>query len=219
MVVAAEDIPPGTTIKAEMVTLATDWPDSRQIAGVFTDPQDVVDLVTNYAIGENEPITQSKTGTPLNGSKEGLGVIVPPGMRAVGVQVEEVTAVGGNLLPGDRVDVMAVFETGGQEPTKIGRVVLQNVEVLAVAQERQEPLPAGQDANRDGVPDAATSGHISEDAKAQPGATTLTLAVPLADSLKLALVQEDALNVYVTLRPAGDQDIADVGPIDVATVR
>jgi pilus assembly protein CpaB len=60
----------------------------------------------------------------------GLPALIPPGMRAVSVRVNEVVSVAGFVTPGTRVDVLltgAPGTTGEQETT----TVLQNVAVLA----------------------------------------------------------------------------------------
>ncbi|HXJ89858.1 MAG TPA: Flp pilus assembly protein CpaB [Candidatus Binatia bacterium] len=60
----------------------------------------------------------------------GLPALIPPGMRAVSVRVNEVISVAGFVTPGTRVDVLLTGSPGGsseQETT----TVLQNVAVLA----------------------------------------------------------------------------------------
>ena len=60
----------------------------------------------------------------------GLPSLIPPGMRAVSVRVNEVVSVAGFVTPGTRVDVLLTGTpgaTGEQETT----TVLQNVAVLA----------------------------------------------------------------------------------------
>ena len=216
-VVAAQDIDAGTTIKAEMVKLA-DVPEELQVAGAFSETTPVVGETTRVAIASGEAITPVKVGSLVEG--EGLGSVLASGQRGIALKVEELTAVGGNLLPGDRVDVIAVFEVEGTTPKRvIAKTVLQNVEVLSVAQEGQTPLPAGQrDADGDGTPDVATSGQLPKDPKEQPGAATLTLAMDPTQAQLLALVQETAVKVYTFLRPFGDQDPVDVAPVELESI-
>lgn len=60
----------------------------------------------------------------------GLPALIPPGMRAVSVRVNEVVSVAGFVTPGTRVDVLLTGSPNGsgeQETT----TVLQNIEVLA----------------------------------------------------------------------------------------
>jgi Flp pilus assembly protein CpaB len=61
---------------------------------------------------------------------------IPDGYRAVAIQVDEIVGVGGFVKPGARVDVVIVM-TGQSKNQNISRVILQNVEVLAVGQETE----------------------------------------------------------------------------------
>jgi pilus assembly protein CpaB len=70
--------------------------------------------------------------TDLAGENAGNGLpaLIPPGMRAVSVRVNEVVSVAGFVMPGTRVDVLLTgAPTGGGEQQTT--TVLQNVEVLA----------------------------------------------------------------------------------------
>jgi pilus assembly protein CpaB len=60
----------------------------------------------------------------------GLPALIPPGMRAVSVRVNEVVSVAGFVTPGTRVDVLLTGTpgSGGEQQTT---TVLQNVAVLA----------------------------------------------------------------------------------------
>ena len=60
----------------------------------------------------------------------GLPSLIPPGMRAVSVRVNDVASVSGFVTPGTRVDVLVTASTTGTgEPQTT--TVLQNVQVLA----------------------------------------------------------------------------------------
>jgi Flp pilus assembly protein CpaB len=213
-VVAAQTIAVGTEIKADMVRLAY-LPEDVHVSGAFDDTALVVGEVTNVAIEENDQLTPAKVGPLVEGN--GLSGVVPPRLRAVALRVEEVTAVGGNLLPGDRVDVIAVYET----PERVvSTTILQNIEVLSVAQEAQIPLPAGQaDTDGDGTPDVSTSGQLPEDVKEQPSATTVTLAVNPEQAQMLFYAQEEAIKVYTSLRSQGDQEPVELAPVDAIRPR
>ena len=66
-----------------------------------------------------------------------MPLLIPPGMRAVSVQVDEVSDIAGFILPHARVDILVAVanQGGGQGDKPFSKIVLQNVEVLAVAQE------------------------------------------------------------------------------------
>ncbi len=60
----------------------------------------------------------------------GLPALIPPGMRAVSVRVNEVVSVAGFVTPGTRVDVLLTGAPGGSGEQQT-TTVLQNVAVLA----------------------------------------------------------------------------------------
>jgi pilus assembly protein CpaB len=69
--------------------------------------------------------------TKIAGENEsGLPSLIPPGMRAVSVRVNEVVSVAGFVTPGTRVDVLLTGTpgAGGDQQTT---TVLQNVQVIA----------------------------------------------------------------------------------------
>jgi pilus assembly protein CpaB len=80
------------------------------------------------------PISKGEFILPnrLAGENAGAGLpsLIPPGMRAVSVRVNEVVSVAGFVTPGTRVDVLLTGTpgTGGEQQTT---TVLQNVAVLA----------------------------------------------------------------------------------------
>lgn len=220
--VAAQGISPGTEITEDMVKVV-DVPEDLRVSGAYAASEPVIGEVSKIAISQGEQITSNKIGIPV--PDEGLQGVVPKGMRGVGVEVDEVTAVGGNLLPGDRVDVIMtqrVRTPGLAEGEYVLRTVtiLQNVEVLSVAQEKQEPS-AGQspDAGEEGAVGASsTSGKIPDDPEEQPDAQTLTLALSPADALSVILAQEHAIRVWAVVRAFGDDEIVEIEPRDVLIV-
>ncbi len=225
-VVAKQSIAAGTTITAEMVEV-TDVPKNLLLAGHFSDTLPVVGEVTNVSLVSGEQITSVKIGPTINEGK-GLSGVVKPGMRAVGIQVSQVTTAGGLLLPGDRVDVLAAFgaespffkalfgDFGDESPTVV-MTVLQDVEVLSVAQEAQQRLPAAdRDKDGDGKPDTLTSGQVDENVEEQPNAGTVTVQVDPQQAQLLVAVQEEANKVWTTLRGFGDEDQIDLKPINIS---
>lgn len=54
--------------------------------------------------------------------------------RAISVRVDDVVGVGGFLLPGNRVDVLATKRTDGSGNNAVSKTILENLRVLAVDQ-------------------------------------------------------------------------------------
>jgi pilus assembly protein CpaB len=112
----------------------------QMIGGV--DPAKAIEgAIVRDPILNGEPITPRKI---VRGGEGGyLSVVLTPGKRAMSVPVTSDTAVGGFILPGDRVDVLVTREAqvnasseGGTMNGKVfaAETVLQNIRVLALDQ-------------------------------------------------------------------------------------
>jgi pilus assembly protein CpaB len=212
---ATENISVGTEITDDMVRV-TDVPEDLRVIGALTEPDLAVGEVARVAISSGEQITEGKLGVPV--PDKGLAGVVPQGMRAAGLEVDEVTAAGGLLLPGDRVDIFAAKKVA--DDVLRTELVLQDVEVLSVAQEALEASGRA-DSSTDGSSDAAaSSGQLPEDVEEQPDAGTLTLALTPEQVQTLISYHdnEDVENIWAVLRPYGDRSHVDLAPTDVTQV-
>jgi pilus assembly protein CpaB len=143
IVVAATDMPLGSKIDPGQLKLAR-WSADAIPDGAFMNPSQVAGAFVKNQFVTNEPIVATKL---FLGQKTAgvMPLLIPPGMRAVSVQVDEVSDIAGFILPHAHVDILvAVSNQGSREGDKpFSKIVLQNVEVLAVAQEiekkRDEP--------------------------------------------------------------------------------
>ncbi len=135
IVVAATDLPLGSKIDPGQLKLAR-WSADAIPDGAFTNPSQVAGAFVKNQFVTNEPIVATKL---FLGQKTAgvMPLLIPPGLRAVSVQVDEVSDIAGFILPHARVDILvAVANQGnGQGDKPFSKIVLQNVEVLAVAQE------------------------------------------------------------------------------------
>jgi pilus assembly protein CpaB len=219
-VVASKQISAGTEITDEMLHVS-DVPRDLLVTGALEDTELAVGETARVTIAEGEQITTSKLGTAV--PDNGLSGVIPVGKRGVAVEVDEVTAVGGLLLPGDRVDLLVTIkikkQAGLAEDEYVLRTqtLLQNVEVLSIAQEAQKP--AAQSA--DGASDpASSSGTIPEDPEEQPNAATLTVALdPAQIQLIVSMQDSDAVTrVWAAERAFGDTAIVETPPYDQTIV-
>ena len=82
-----------------------------------------------------EPIIDSRLAP--KGAGGGLAAMIPPGMRAVAVRVNEVVGVAGFVVPGMRVDVLISGNTPGGDSSlgTLTKTLLQNIEVLSAGQD------------------------------------------------------------------------------------
>jgi Flp pilus assembly protein CpaB len=218
-VVASQDISAGAEITEDMITV-TDVPDDLLVSGSLEDTELVVGETARVAIASGEQVTTSKLGVPVPDA--GISGVIPVGMRGVAIEVDQVTAVGGLLLPGDRVDIVRTVKikdpavAGVNDNTYILRTetVLQNVEVLSVAQEAQEAsAQAPADAETD---PSSTSGQLPDDVEEQPNAVTITVALDSGQS-QLVVGSQDSeavVRVWAIQRAFGDSAIVDVPPFE-----
>jgi pilus assembly protein CpaB len=140
VVVASLDLPLGTKIEQGEIKM-TRWSADSLPDGAYTDPKQVIGSYVKNSMVANEPIVQAKlfTGDKTAGV---MPLLIPFGMRAVSVPVDEVSDIAGFVLPHTRVDVLVATQGGegggGAADKAFSKVVLQNVEVLAVAQEVEQ---------------------------------------------------------------------------------
>lgn len=127
VVVAAKALDVGTTVKAEDIKLVK-IPASAFPKGGFSKPEDVVDRPVTASILLEEPVVDGRLAQ--RGSGVGLAPVIPVGMRAVTVRVNDVVGVAGFVLPGMRVDVLITGDPPGSGQ-RVTRTVLQNILVLS----------------------------------------------------------------------------------------
>ncbi len=126
IVVAANDLQVGAKLEDHDVRLAR-FAQSVIPSGAFTKKTQVVGRGVVLPVSKGEFILPSKLAAANAGS--GLPSLIPPGMRAVSVRVNDVVSVAGFVQPGSRVDVLA---TGSQGNDRQTTTVLENVAVIAV---------------------------------------------------------------------------------------
>ena len=127
MIVAVKPLSAGTTIKATDIKLVR-TPTSAFPKGAFSKPEEVIDRPVTAAILMDEPVLDPRLAA--RGSGVGLAPIIPVGMRAVSVRVNDVSGVTGFVLPGMRVDVLVT----GRPPSmneSVTTTCLQNILVLS----------------------------------------------------------------------------------------
>ena len=130
VVVAANDIAVGAKVGENDVKTvrytAADLP-----ANAFHLKTSVVGRGAILPIAKGEFFLPNK----LAGENAGAGMpsLIPPGMRAVSVRVNEVIGVAGFVVPGTRVDVLLTGNPSGA-PDQQTTTVLENVAVIATGQ-------------------------------------------------------------------------------------
>lgn len=143
VVVATADLALGSALKREDLKVVA-FPEGEAPAGAFGNPDELVGRGLIVPIVKSEPILAAKLASKEAGA--GLPPVIPPGMRAVSVRVNEVVGVAGYVLPGTRVDVVATASPTNQATDTTSKVVLANVQVLTAGtrmeqdQEQNKPM-------------------------------------------------------------------------------
>jgi pilus assembly protein CpaB len=127
VIVALDDVQVGARVEDHDVRIAR-FPATGLPAGIYSKKSQVLGRGVIIPISRGEFILPSKLAPENAGS--GLPSLIPPGMRAVSVRVNEVVSVAGFVGPGTRVDVLLTgTPNGSSEPQTT--TVLQNVAVIA----------------------------------------------------------------------------------------
>jgi pilus assembly protein CpaB len=139
VLVAADDLQVGTKIEDSDVRFAH-FPSANLPAGVYHHKEKVLGRGVVVPIAKGEFILTSK----LAGENAGYGLpaLIPPGMRAVSVRVNDTTSVSGFVQPGTRVDVLLTGNPAGSSEQQT-TTILENVAVLATGT-RMERNAAGE---------------------------------------------------------------------------
>ncbi|MGA9904718.1 MAG: Flp pilus assembly protein CpaB, partial [Terriglobales bacterium] len=188
VVVATGDIQVGNKLAASDVRVIT-LPQSAIPPGAYSSPAKVVGRGAILPMSKGEFVLSNKLAALNAGS--GLPSMIPQGMRAVSVRVNDVVSVAGFVQPGTHVDVLATGSQGSERQTK---TVLENVLVLAV----------GKSLDRNPSPDAQT-------------APVITLAVSPDDAQKLALVSQEG-RIQLSLRNPLDTKQGGIGATRASSV-
>jgi pilus assembly protein CpaB len=144
VVVAASDMDVGQELSRDDLRVV-DWPANARPHDSFSDPKELVGRGLILPVIQNEPILPVKLAAKDAGA--GLPPVIPPGLRAISVRVNEVIGVAGYVLPGTRVDVVATVSPTDQHQDITSKVILTNVQVLAAGTkierdvEKNRPIP------------------------------------------------------------------------------
>jgi len=177
--VAAVPLAYGTDITPDKIKFV-DYPKASLPPGSFTNAAQLLPegkkRFALMTISINEPVLASK----ISGEGQGASIaaLLPEGMRAATVRINDVSGVAGFIQPNDSVDVLITrTPPGGNQ--QFTDVLLQNVRVIAIDQEAK---------NSDGTPKLARSA---------------TFEVAPLDAQKLALAQRIG-SLSLVLRKPGE---------------
>lgn len=180
-VVATRLLPAGTPIAGAALRVVM-LP--MRPSGGFSDASLVTQRVPLTDIGANVPVLESQLSS-------GFAEQVAPGERAVAVHIDEASAVGNRVRPGNFVDVFFTLKRDGASVGPNAEITRSQTRLLL---SRVRVLAFGGTASGAGNP-----------AQFGVGARTAVLAVPTADVDRLALA-DSAGHVLLALRNPRDPD-------------
>ena len=194
--VAAIPLDYGTDITPDKVKFV-EYPSSSLPSGTFATFAQLAPAgkrrVVLRPIALNEPIMATKL------AGEGLGpsiaYLLPDGMRAAAVRINDVSGVAGFIQPMDSVDVLITRSLPGGDNRQVTDVLLQNAKVIALDQNAQ---------GADGKPVIAK---------------TATLEVNPTDAQKLALGQQAGQLSLVLRKPGQEQDAGRMATVSLNDLR
>lgn len=214
VVVAAVDLTLGTELTPDK--LATQTRPQSDASGTYQRPEELVGKIVRRTVGAGQVLT---AGDFESNALAQIAQSLQPGLRAIAVPLSKVDSVGMLLQPGDRVDVLISMRemdglnpvvqpnpNGGVTPVEGGvpvpyinldsylnnttvKVVVQNVQVLAVQPRSNEPS------------------NLITNAAPEPD-VIVVLAVSTQQSEIVRYGQLDG-NVSLVLRAPGDATAAD----------
>jgi len=223
VVVANQDIPVQSRLVADMLEVKTLSADEVN-AEAFTARSQLVNRITAEPITAGDQILPSMVSDKAG---ESLAFKIAPGKRAVSIEVKEAITAGGNVQPGDQVDIVGIFTLdkdadvnavlavvapGGEgviTPFGTDRnltvTLLQDVTVLAVGQSLAESEE--ETSTRAIKPET--------DAEGRPKAKSVTLEVTPQQAQLLSLADEYAV-LRLAVRAFGDKGPVGLPPVITA---
>lgn len=186
VVMAAENLGIGSRLSEQNLTVSQ-WPEDHVPRGAFNSIDQLAGRVAVTPLNAGQPILAAELAAP--GSGAGLVALIEQGKRAMAIRVDEVTGVGGFILPNTVVDVIGVENTRSGDKT--ANTILKKIKVLATAQET-----------------------FREEGKAQV-VRTVTLELTPKQAEKLAL-QSHRGSVHLVLRNPLEEDEPEPAPVKVA---
>lgn len=178
--VAVKDLLHGQAISAENVKLEK-WPSNRIPEGALRSLEQIEGKFSNQSIFAGEPLLEKK----ISDSRETFSTRIPTGFR-----IFDIEGSAGYIKPGDHVDIVGTFESGGRNSIPETRTVMRNVQVFGI----------------DGI---TTRDSESSNEKKRGSIFQLLVKETQVEALTLA---ENLGDLRLNLRPFGEGNDELVGP-------
>lgn len=193
VVVLARDVPPHVALTADDLTLEKV---RTAPAGSFTSIEQAVGRTPWRALNAGTWVSEQsfEIGGPL-------ARMIRPNERALAVAIDEVAGAGGQLTPGDYVDILLFLRQDTANPQQSAQVVLPAVRVLSVGAE----LGLTSDGRLASQPLNAEEALKQEQRRASARTAVLAIPEPLLSQLMLAT---SAGTLRLAVRSADEQRLS-----------
>ena len=224
VIVAVQDLPAGTPIVPDAVTIM-DKPINEVPADAISSPEKIRGKVAAVDIYRGDIITTDMLTTKEKILQEKPISLIPPGKVAFTIKVDELSSVAYSIQPGDYVDVLVGIDfvdvqretqcqtpcpegfTGEQIPRHVTQLTIQNAQVLNVGL-------------RTVTPPTTEGGTTSAEAQAQPtpqpvSYSYITLLLSQQDALVLKYLREIGAIVDLALRNPDDKSVVSTEAVTI----
>lgn len=192
VVVAAQDIDARTLLTPDLLSM-TEIPRKYVHDSYIFNPADLEDYVA---------ITNIQAGQIVQKNMIDANAGLQPGFRAVALAADQVSSVGGNVRPGNRVDVVVSFVDANETGQTL--ILMKNVEVLAV----NTLLPSGSD----GLPGSIAASRFLPGGQMIKDAV-ITLALPPEEAARLVYMTVFGEDVRLVIRRLDEPESRPVSPV------
>jgi pilus assembly protein CpaB len=134
---AKEDLTPGAMIK-EIDVVLRELPAASVASNSFANLGDVVGRVVTSQVNKGQPVLETMLAP--KGALGGAQAMVPEGMRAVSLEVNEFSGVAGLLTPGSHVDIVQTIR-GKDDASAMAKTIVENLTVIAVGRRMSTAAP------------------------------------------------------------------------------
>ena len=173
VLVAGANLEVAETVQARDVKLVP-WPRLSVPQGALRKIGDAEGRVIRRSVVAGEPLLEAKLAPQGTGRAGVLGMLVTEGQRGVTIKVDDAVKESGLVVPNSRVDVIVSMPLRPDSQERVGKVILQDVLVLAAGQSVEmrdnKPVPI----------------------------TTVTLSLTPDQAERMALAQTDSRIVLAT---------------------
>ena len=208
-VIATQDIPLGTAIRADQVTTEIKAVEARDV-DAFGDTSQVIGKIVRQPVTAGAAIT----ATTLSGGQQGqiLDIQCPPTQRCMAVQVDQVSGVGTVIKTGDYVDMVVGFNVAVLSPDQAGtgfqvvpgidgttvKLILQGLQVMGTLLPPTTAAPPPAEGQPAPSPGTVLSG--------QQEIVILSVSAQQAEVIKFAQLKasEPPSGITLVLRSASD---------------